>query len=100
VRTERKERILEEQCGRENSIQFSSIQSSSVSGVQKQSFQIEQFSQKPKEAILNQSLEMSLSQTYELSQPSRAQKELERLSLFSSKSQRLKHIKPRLADRG
>ena len=51
--------------------------------------QAEQFSEKPREARLNQSAwRVVWARTAELNQPARVQKDLERVSLFSSKSLR------------
>ena len=88
------------------SVQFRSMQLISVqfgerNGVQRQCFQLEQFSWNPREASVNQSAWRGVwRKTTELNHPVRVQKELERVNLFSSKSQRLKHSRPRLADRG
>ena len=46
------------------------------------------------------SLQRSLSQSSWLTHPARVQKELERVSLLNSESQRLKHSRPRVAEGG
>ena len=54
---------------------------------------MEQFSQKPREARLNQSAWRGVgASTAELNEPARVQKELGRVSLFNSKSQRQKTL--------
>ena len=60
---------------------------SSVCGIQVQSFQGDQFSEKPREASLESDKleEKFYAQTAELNQPAKDQKELESMSLFSSK---------------
>ena len=63
--------------------------------------QAEQFSQKLREANLNQSTWSGVcTRIAELNQPARVQKKLERVTLFSSKSQRLKHLRTRLTEIG
>lgn len=64
-------------------------------------FQAEQFRQKPREVSLNQSSWRGYwVRKAELKQQASVQKELQRLNLFSSKSQRLKYSRPRLIDSG
>jgi hypothetical protein len=68
-----------------------------MSSVQRSS-EAEQSSQKSREANLNQSgWRRVWARTAELNQPGRVHKEIKRKSLFSSKSLRLKHSRPRLA---
>ena len=83
------------------SVQFGAILSSSAQVVQRQSYYVEQISQKLREASLNQSAWRGVSgRTADLNHSAITQKELERSSSLSSKSQRLAHSRPKLADAG
>ena len=75
------------------------VQSTSAHRIQRQSLQREQFIQKLREADLNQSAWRGVwARTAKLNHSARVQRKLERGSLFSHKSQRLRHFRPTLAE--
>lgn len=82
-------------------VPISSVQRSSVCSIQSQSFQLENFSQKLREVNLNYLAWRGVrAREPKLNQLATADNDLERVSLLSSKSQRLKRSRPGLADGG